>query len=908
MAPASLVNMVLPALLALVLLSAAGLPSRAGQTNQLEALNVLPGECDFPYTYKGEVYFGCMAFSKRQFCMESPAQTKSGGEQKKKKNWIRCPDISVGIRVDEVAGAVRASTCESPATCRQKLGGMEVGNLDTNANDILINEVMPKAKSGDLSPDWVELRNKGSVPVDVRGLKVLNKDALESLGNEEATASESESESEKEEASPVFSLECSEPLVIPPSGYLILFSGGSQQQQRNQTASNGNGCDISLPFRLSSSKDSISILHKDTAIDTISWSKGEIPRGASFGRPLDSTNPIGRRDSNFAVLKLPTPLKPNFDVLGENPYGTNYFGGDLILNEGAGTVSNMQSTLPIAVLKTFSTKPIPNYPKVRAELWISGCRHTRRSSEDSKPDDHHIVWNLDDTLCSLSDEPMFDDEIGIEVRGRSSQKFPKKQFSLELWSPEGDTRTDSRQSSQQQDFDYAIAGMPENADWILNGDYIDRSLLRNPIAMEIWNSLGYWAPRQIFVELFMWGPDEQASRRSSQIYKFKHEPLSFSKNYNGIYALRESIKRSKGRMGLPKLEIANLTTRAALSPTPFHNAQRDKGAYMLEFRSVEHENLFRQSEANEEVDPHILDIGQTRVYFKYPKQPMLSDKRYIKDLLTTIEDVLLGGSYRDEEERFTTLYSKYIDLDSFVDYFIHTEVSKNMDGFISSTYFSVDLKEGKLVAGPPWDFDLAFGNGAGWDGYYTGYDQWAFKGPNQRKYSRLAQWYTKLLQDPVFKETLTKRWNTLRQNGGPLSDRQVRLHFESNKKLLRTSISRNVNVWPLNQVSTQDYRIPLVGTKGSWDSEVSSLETWIKQRLGWMDKELERYSEGRALSVRSLDRTFDSFGIDDSAYTREQPMFPLIANIRDEIRDTFYPNGGGYGLGLGGLGGQFFWN
>ena len=107
------------------------------------------------------------------------------------------------------------------------------------------------------------------------------------------------------------------------------------------------------------------------------------------------------------------------------------------------------------------------------------------------------VWNVDDAICTLSDAPMFDDEIGIEVRGRSSQKFPKKQFSLELWSAEGDKRANSRQV-QQEDFDYSIAGMPKNADWILNGDYIDRSLVRNPVAMQVsfsfetsyaWNAL-----------------------------------------------------------------------------------------------------------------------------------------------------------------------------------------------------------------------------------------------------------------------------------------------------------------------------------------------------------------------------------------------------------------------------------
>ncbi len=56
-----------------------------------------------------------------------------------------------------------------------------------------------------------------------------------------------------------------------------------------------------------------------------------------------------------------------------------------------------------------------------------------------------------------------------------------------------------------------------------------------------------------------------------------------------------------------------------------------------------------------------------------------------------------------------------------------------------------------------------------------------------------------------------------------------------------------------------------------------------------MDKELESYMEGRALEVRSLQRTTFGAAFDDSAYNAEQPMFPLMANIRREIRDFWGP-------------------
>ena len=67
---------------------------------QAQAPEELPEACDFPFTYKGEVHFGCLSYSKRSFCIKR--------ERGAKDEWIRCAKGTEGVRVDEVSGATRA--------------------------------------------------------------------------------------------------------------------------------------------------------------------------------------------------------------------------------------------------------------------------------------------------------------------------------------------------------------------------------------------------------------------------------------------------------------------------------------------------------------------------------------------------------------------------------------------------------------------------------------------------------------------------------------------------------------------------------------------------------------------------------------------------------------------------------
>ena len=67
-------------------------------------------------------------------------------------------------------------------------------------------------------------------------------------------------------------------------------------------------------------------------------------------------------------------------------------------------------------------------------------------------------------------------KIGIEIRGSSSQMFPKKSYGFE-----------TKNEDWSEDVDVSLGGFPEEEDWILYGPYSDKSLIRNKLTFDLSN-------------------------------------------------------------------------------------------------------------------------------------------------------------------------------------------------------------------------------------------------------------------------------------------------------------------------------------------------------------------------------------------------------------------------------------
>ncbi len=205
--------------------------------------------------------------------------------------------------------------------------------------------------------------------------------------------------------------------------------------------------------------------------------------------------------------------------------------------------------------------------------------------------------------------------------------------------------------------------------------------------------------------------------------------------------------------------------------------------------------------------------------------------------MDNFESALKASNFKDPVNG----YAKYIDADSFVDFLIMNEVSKNADGYRLSTYLykKKDSDGGKLHMGPIWDFNLGFGNvNYCTQGNPEGF-VYNFNEVCGGDYWLIPFWWNRLLQDPAFQNKLGFRWQKLRS--GALKTATILSYIDSVSTVLNVeSQQRNFQRWPvLGQYVWPNYYIGQ-----TFQDEVNWLKDWITQRMAWLDLNMPIYVTG----------------------------------------------------------------
>ena len=373
-------------------------------------------------------------------------------------------------------------------------------------------------------------------------------------------------------------------------------------------------------------------------------------------------------------------------------------------------------------------------------------------------------------------------QIGIEIRGSSSQMFDKKSYGFETW------------DENDNDLDAPLGGFPEEEDWILYGPYSDKSLIRNVLIYGLSNDIGQYATR-------------------TNLYE-----LEINESFLGTYVLMEKIKRDKNRVDVSKNKEEDVSGGYILKiDKPTGDGQWYDDSFSFSSKFMPNGNIGQNK--------------NTFFLYEYPNADDINDdqKNYIQNFIHDFENALASENFSSEQSG----YQNYIDLDSFIDFFILNEVSKNPDGFRLSTFMHKDKGE-KLKMGPIWDFNLAFGNvnycnGASTEGWTHRFNEVC---PNDTWL--VPFWWKRFMEDPVFVSTLKERWNNLRTNLFSTSEVLQRITLIEEQLKSSNAIKNNFSKWSIlgEYVWPNDY----IGN--SYDDEINYLKDWTVKRLEWMDIEI----------------------------------------------------------------------
>lgn len=313
-----------------------------------------------------------------------------------------------------------------------------------------------------------------------------------------------------------------------------------------------------------------------------------------------------------------------------------------------------------------------------------------------------------------------------------------------------------------------VLGMPSNKHWVLLANYADKTLMRNELAFEISRRMGFeYTPRMKFVDLYL------------------------NNTYDGNYMLGEHLRVDKERVNISELKA---------------NDSDISGGYFLEIDE-------RKGE------PNWFETEKSKTVFciKSPEDITSPQMEYIKQHVQKVEDIFYSGS-----SDMATELARYVDLKTFIDYYLLNELANNVDGNLRlSTFIYKKKNDDKLYFGPVWDYDISFGNANYNDGDKTA--GWIVR--------EKAEWYKRFFANAELSAMVKKRWNELRAD--KLKDFAV--FIDETAAILDKSQKKNFVRWDiLNQ-----YVWPNPQIAGSYNGEVAYLKSWLNTRANWIDSQFK---------------------------------------------------------------------
>ena len=428
------------------------------------------------------------------------------------------------------------------------------------------------------------------------------------------------------------------------------------------------------------------------------------------------------------------------------------------------------------------TPPKPSKPYLQSKLPIIRINTSAKNILDDPKRivDFELIDNPLQGYNGFHDSAILKAKIGIELRGSSSQWFPKKSYGFEFVDSLGiETKI-------------GLLGMPEESDWILSANFTDKSFMNNVLAYDLYRDLGRYASRVRYVDLVI------------------------NDEHQGLYVLMEKIKQDKNRVDISKLTLED-TSGVQLTGGYIFKIDKGTGGNGAGWTS--------------NFPPNIHPFNQIIYYqYHYPTDDKMNDqqKKYITHFVDTFEQTLYYDTLIQKDKG----WRQYADEASFIHYFLLNELSRNTDGYRLSTYLykTRDDKGGKLTIGPPWDYDIAFGNinycageqTSGWAidfGNVCPGDNW-----------QLPFWWDKLLSDSLFINNLQCEYSKLRATSW--SNKSLENRINNYELEIQDAAEKNFDLWSILGLYIWPNPYPFPPT---FHNNVTTLKRWLIKRLEWMD-------------------------------------------------------------------------
>lgn len=324
--------------------------------------------------------------------------------------------------------------------------------------------------------------------------------------------------------------------------------------------------------------------------------------------------------------------------------------------------------------------------------------------------------------------------------------------------------------------DKNILDFPLAKKWVLYGPFADKSLIRNALTYDLYRKMGHYSVKTAFVELII------------------------NNNYQGIYILTEKINVSPQH-----LNISNLKTDDKGITT---------GGYLLEIDRNNIKAVFPPSNDTSHVP---LSYG-----LEIPKESKTDSLTL--DLIKNQFNLFEEKMYYQPNDLFS-----FLDLNSFVDHFIISELSKNIDAYRLSTYIynpDISSQTPKFYMGPIWDYNFAFGL----TNYNVGFNPEGFI-YNSDKY--VPFWWEKLKKNESFNTALVNRYFELRKSS--LSNQTIFNTIDSLYNLCKVPADKNFKKWTV--LNSKDFW-PNYFLGKTHQEEIIYLKDWVTKRLLFLDVEI----------------------------------------------------------------------